>query len=416
MTEESSDTDENAAPEDIATLYSQSNMQGAGYRDFSASRKKARGQFHHRMALELAERAETAQQAAALPRQLTEPTQGPQSQAPQFGSPYIEPQVSGGPVRTPGAVPKAEMRETRASPVRTIRRQRQTLPPDAVPARWFALQSVFSKAQIALETLPQTQVNPASRPPVVAVFSLAGGVGKTCLVATLGRALSALGEEVLLADTATFGLLPFYFGSRESKPGLVRTFSSPPDPARGGESEAPVHVLSMEPEYYPGDGGPNDALLRELVQDGRGASRILVDIATASREVTNRLLLLRPTVLVPLLPDMSSLASLVSLEAFLTDQDQGAAERLYLLNQFDATLPLHLDMREMLQQQLGDRLVPLVLRRSPEVGEALAEGMTVIDYAPGSAAAEDYCALADWLRSFASPARVGYGGVRWSER
>ena len=70
----------------------------------------------------------------------------------------------------------------------------------------------------------------------------------------------------------------------------------------------------------------------------------------------------------------------------------------------------------MLQQQLGDRLLPFVLRRSSAVSEALAEGMTVIDYAPDSEAAEDYRNLAGWLRSFAAPARPGHGGARWSER
>ena len=70
----------------------------------------------------------------------------------------------------------------------------------------------------------------------------------------------------------------------------------------------------------------------------------------------------------------------------------------------------------MLQQQLGDRLLPLVLRRSSAVSEALAEGTTVIDYAPGSAAAEDYMHLAGWLRGFAAPATVAHAGVRWSER
>jgi cellulose biosynthesis protein BcsQ len=84
------------------------------------------------------------------------------------------------------------------------------------------------------------------------------------------------------------------------------------------------------------------------------------------------------------------------------------------LNQFDASSPLHLDVRAILQQQLGDRLLPLVLRRSPAVSEALAEGMTVIDYAPGSEVAEDYRTLAGWLRSFAAPAVAS--GVRWSER
>ncbi len=89
---------------------------------------------------------------------------------------------------------------------------------------------------------------------------------------------------------------------------------------------------------------------------------------------------------------------------------------LYLLNQFDASVPLHLDVRAMLQQQLGDRLIPFVLRRSSVVSEALAEGMTVIDYAPGSGAAEDYRALAGWLHTFIPPAVAGHAGVRWSER
>ncbi len=89
---------------------------------------------------------------------------------------------------------------------------------------------------------------------------------------------------------------------------------------------------------------------------------------------------------------------------------EGVRNRFYLLNQFDASSPLHLDVRAMLQQQLGDRLLPFVLRRSSAVSEALAEGMTVIDYAPGSAVAEDYWDLAGWLRSFAAPAAV----ARWA--
>ncbi len=53
----------------------------------------------------------------------------------------------------------------------------------------------------------------------------------------------------------------------------------------------------------------------------------------------------------------------------------------YLLNGFDASLPLHLDVREVLRGKLGERLLPFAVRRSPAVSEALAEGMTVIDYA-----------------------------------
>ena len=284
--------------------------------------------------------------------------------------------------------------------------QPEQLGEEAAP-RWHALHSVFAP--------PEPVVTPPvieQHPPVVAIFSMAGGVGKTCLVATLGRALSALGEHVLLAETTARGLLPFYFGSRASNPtsnaGVVRTFSP-----IGVERDAPVKILNLEAERYPRNGGEHDPLLAELISDGGGASRILVDVATAGRDVTGRLLVLRPTVLVPLLPDMSSVASLGSLEAFL-GRDEGAAH--YLLNQFDGSSPLHLDVREMLQRRLGDRLLPLVLRRSAAVSEALAEGMTVIDYAPGSPTAEDYWNLAGWLRSLSAPAARGRSGVRWTER
>ena len=36
----------------------------------------------------------------------------------------------------------------------------------------------------------------------------------------------------------------------------------------------------------------------------------------------------------------------------------------YVLNQFDSSLPLHLDVREVLREQLGDRLLPFVIRHA----------------------------------------------------
>jgi hypothetical protein len=42
--------------------------------------------------------------------------------------------------------------------------------------------------------------------------------------------------------------------------------------------------------------------------------------------------------------------------------------------------------------------------------------MTVVDYAPDAAVAEDYLNLATWLRTVAAPATAGFRNVRWSER
>ncbi len=83
-----------------------------------------------------------------------------------------------------------------------------------------------------------------------------------------------------------------------------------------------------------------------------------------------------------------------------------------MLNQFDEGTRLHLDVREMLQRELGERLAPFVLHRTSAVSEALAEGMTVVDYAPGSQVAGDYEALAEWVRALSAPRDHAYRGVR----
>ena len=116
---------------------------------------------------------------------------------------------------------------------------------------------------------------------------------------------------------------------------------------------------------------------------------------------------------------MNSVVSFSSIDSFFQHNGGPAMKPslpYYVLNQFDPSLPLHLDIREVLREQLGDRLLPFVLRRAPAVSEALAEGMTVMDYAPNSTVAEDFGGLAGWVKSQSAPASSTYRGVRWSER
>ena len=282
---------------------------------------------------------------------------------------------------------------------------------DRLTSRWFALKGVFSGNPPQAEAVPLPST---SRAPVLAVFSLAGGVGKTSLVATLGRALSARGERVLLVDTAAFGLLPFFFGARDQRPGVLRTFTPP-----GVSGDAPIQMLTVDPESLGPENAPQEMLTQEIARNGRAASRIMVDLATASGAITRRILRMSPTILVPVIPDMSSVVSVSSIDSFFQRNVSSSGQPVmpfYILNQFDPSLPLHLDVREVLREQLGDRLLPFVLRRTPAVSEALAEGMTVVDYAPNSTVAEDFGSLAVWVKSLAAPATNGFRGVRWSER
>jgi len=301
---------------------------------------------------------------------------------------------------------------------------------DRIASRWYALKSVFDPHAAPVE---QQQVQAPARVPVMAVFSLAGGVGKTSIVAALGRALSSRGERVLLVDTATYGLLPFFFGARDQRPGQLRTFNPPTV-----SSEAPIQLVTLDPDGNPPpdyldaqQGSPNmmrgqdqDWLLEEIGRYSRGSSRILVDLPTASGATTRRILRMGPVVLVPVVPDMSSVVSVSAIETFfrnsVTVPNGNAGGKpvmpYYVLNQFDYSLPLHLDVREILREQIGDRLLPFALRRNPAISEALAEGMTVMDYAPTATVAEDYASLAGWVRGVSAPAAVPQRGVRWSER
>lgn len=353
--------------------------------------------------------------AAPVQPQYTAPVQ------PQFAAPMREDNCAQ--PRNPWA--PAELRETPGRPA-WLASDRADMPSqpqpqapedtlqgsrDRLTSRWFALKGVFNAAAAPVDAVPAPA---ASRAPVLAVFSLAGGVGKTSLVATLGRALSARGERVLLVDTAAYGLLPFYFGARDQRPGQLRTFSPP-----GAGGDAPIQMVTVDSETFGPETAAQETLTGEIAKYSRGVSRVIVDLATASGATTRRVLRMSPIVLVPVVPDMSSVVSVSSIDAFFQHNSAATGSNVlpyYVLNQFDPSLPLHLDVREVLREQLGDRLLPFALRRAPVVSEALAEGMTVMDYAPNSTVAEDFGSLAGWVKNVSAPASSGFRGVRWSER
>jgi cellulose synthase operon protein YhjQ len=278
---------------------------------------------------------------------------------------------------------------------------------ERMAARWYALKGVFDPALPALPALPLLMPESLGmvRTPLLLVFSLAGGVGKTSLAATLGRALSARGERVLLADTTSHGLLPFYFGARELRDGVVRTFSAPE-----GSSDSPIDLVSYNLAGT-GDDEPRQAALTErILGNAQGGNRLVLDLAQGTSWMVRRLAKLRPTVLVPLTPEMNSVISLQSVERLfhgVVDEDGFPLLPFYVLNQFDASLALHLDVREVFRRQLGTRLLHRAIRRAPAVAEAQAEGMTVIDYAPNAAVVQDYFDIAAWLRRISPPAIEG---------
>ena len=305
MTEQKGQSDPNEPPEDVASLYSWANLHGAKYRDFSASRAQTREKARQRVEQAMEQEHLRTQQPLEPKRGNGDPRQeetSPQSAAtqpplrpaqpaqPQSDRPTIDRPQTDHPIREdlasalrglavpssyrqPAHTPRAPMREESHLPPRSswsadaaenagrpawlMPERTETAIPSGLPpapedtlqgsrerlaTRWFALRGVVEGSA------PPAQVAPApvaARAPVMAIFSLAGGVGKTSLVATLGRTLSARGERVLLVDTAAYGLLPFFFGAGDQRPGMLRTFS----PA-ASSGDAPIQMITLDPENF----------------------------------------------------------------------------------------------------------------------------------------------------------------------
>jgi cellulose synthase operon protein YhjQ len=306
-----------------------------------------------------------------------------------------DPQRGADPLRRPGSAVEDTLEHSR---------ERQA-------SKWYALKRVFDTTDEAPAEPARSKELPA---PMVTVFSMAGGTGKTSLVATLGRALSASGERVLLTDATSHGLLPYYFGASELRHGVVRTFCPPL-----GSADAPIYLVSYDVPPQPTDPAAQDWLIDELARNSRGLQRVVLDLAPSAAWLAQRLAQLNSVVLVPVAPDMNSVISLGMVEKLFSGVTDGQGRRVqpyFLLDQFDSSQRLHLDVREVMRRQLGDRLLPFVIRRSQAVSEALAEGMTVIDYAADAPVTADYMNLASWLRSLSMPAIAVYTNNRWSER
>ena len=285
-----------------------------------------------------------------------------------------------------------------------------------VALRWPALQALAKELR---RTIAGARMSPR-RGPVTAVVSPAGGAGATSLAAALARALVTDGERVLLVETVPQSLLPLYFGLGPLVPGELRTVTARAD-VSGAASiaafDAASFVLADATERYARQ--RQEAAIETLLDRAQGFDRIVIDLSPEAEWMVHRLAALRPMVLAPVAPEMSSVAGLQALEqrfAAIRDSEGGALLPFYVLNLFDAGLPLHLDIREVLRRELDGRLLAVAVRRSASVGEALAQGKTVLEYAPESPVARDYGELARWMAEAAPASAEAIAGATRGKR
>jgi cellulose biosynthesis protein BcsQ len=280
-------------------------------------------------------------------------------------------------------------------------------PAPAEPAPSAPPETAVPSISVTRPPAPSPSAPQAAQKTAIAITSIAGGVGKTTLAANLGRILSSHGENVLLVDISGNALLPFYFGASDLRPGM-RTFVSPEPGA------LPIHVLCAETVTC-------EWLESEVRPAMRTVQRTIFDIGPASFTLRPEIFSLCAVRLIPLVVDLNSILSIPRIEAstavMCEQQKLDLPHPTYVLNKYDEESEREREGRDLITRQVGDHLLPITIRRSPYVTEAISQRMTVVDYAFDSKITEDLYQLALWLKQAAPIAQPAakHSAVRWSE-
>jgi cellulose synthase operon protein YhjQ len=351
---------------DVARLYSWANVEGAEYRSFPRQRKHSPAQEVQNTESSAVPIVVRDSVASESPAAETQPTPlPPAAKLTANAAPFISPV-------------QQEVQDFQG--VAEVRGQSESFQPTLAP-RWTASH------------------------PALAIYSLAGGVGKTTLSANLARILCSLGEQILLVDASGSGLLPFYFGAGDLRAGL-RTFEA------SGANYPPLQIIGADEvstNWLENDVKP--IMLR--------SQRTIFDLGPVSTNSLPQIFGMCSAVLIPLVADLNSILTVSRIEASLkTMQSMGirTPTAYYVFNRFHERSSMEQQARALVVRQCGDRLLPIAIHQSAEVAEAIAARMTVADHAPQSEVTNDYLELAEWLRKIAPSSPVFQFSGRWSER
>lgn len=245
---------------------------------------------------------------------------------------------------------------------------------------------------------------------VIAVISPKGGVGKTTVTANLACALAMKGHDCRLIDLDPQNALRLHFGAQlGDSTGLIHqtlreaSWEEAEFGSLYGVSFIPYgKATEFERVAFELNLSQNPNLLRDNITGlGDGPQTItILDTPPGPSVYTQQALSVAQLILVVMMPDAGSFATLASIENLIQHYCFSRSDyhgSYYVLNQFDAAHPLNRDIRTAMQNTLGERLAPYSIHRDASLSEALAFQQPAGQYAPHSQAVNDLAELSSWI-------------------
>ncbi|HUT61796.1 MAG TPA: AAA family ATPase [Phycisphaerae bacterium] len=241
----------------------------------------------------------------------------------------------------------------------------------------------------------------------IAIVNEKGGTAKTSTAVNLAAALGQMGKEVLLVDLDGQAAASRWLGCEEdhrlADAILAGGGLKPLEHVIPGVSLAPASgkLDSVAHNLRPTQGGRLHRVIGEL--EGR-YSHVLIDCppSLGNRLIGNALLAATHAI-APVEPSVLALDGLRILLTMLEDIRDGFDHPIDLIGvvvcRYEPRTRLSRLVLSELRQIMSGRVFRTVIRETIRMQECPASGKSIMEYAPGCAAARDYLALAEELLS-----------------
>ncbi|MCB5364538.1 cellulose synthase operon protein YhjQ [Pusillimonas sp. CC-YST705] len=243
----------------------------------------------------------------------------------------------------------------------------------------------------------------------VAIVSAKGGVGKSTISASLGMALLRTGHPVLGIDLDPQNSLRLHLGEHDYKlDGLSRATLEGRDWRQVGHQLDPGFTVLPYGHVNETDRRKFETL---LATDPAWLSRnleklplvsettVIIDTPPGPSVYLQQALSAADIVIIVTLADAASYATLPQMDKLISHYCTTRADFLgyaFLINQYDGTKALSKDVLQTMRDDRPEHTVGVV-RLDQAVSEALAHGLSIVDYDKTSRAYQDILTWVGWI-------------------